>query len=177
MFCNALVCLHCVHRQGLRRDCYESCFHVDFCHFMFESRLTTTCSRCLSSFALPEHTKPSTHHTTHTVHMQHEHNTLPYTFTVHTHQHNSHNTSTTQTKHTHTHTTDTDRHTHTQNTQKRRQNRQTHITTHIHNTLFIVFGGLRFMLLLKALSRSRSVWTCDGEAGQFINVEIIFAKT
>ena len=103
------------------------------------------------------------------------HNTLPYTFTVHSpHKHNTHNTFTAQTKHT-THNTRTHAHTKRTQTQTEQTDTHTHHNT-LHNTHIVHrLLGLRFMLLLKALSRSRSVLTCDGETGQFINVAIIFA--
>ena len=91
------VCLHCVHRQGLTRECYGSCFLVDVTHLMFESRLRTTCSQFLSSFALLEHTTPSTQHTH--IHRAHA-----------THTRTQHNTLAAQTKHTTTQT-----HSHTLN--------------------------------------------------------------
>ena len=95
MFCNTPVCLHGVHHQGLTRDCHGSSFLVDFTHLKkFESRLRTTCSRIHSSFALLEHTTPSTHYT-HTPCTCHTNtNTTPYhahsPCTRHTHKTHSH---------------------------------------------------------------------------------------
>ena len=99
------------------------------------------------------------HHPRHTTHT---HTTPTRNTTQHKHKTHIPQTQHTTTQlHTTTHPTHARTKTHTpSHTHTPPHNIHTH--THTHNTEFTVFGGLRFMLLLEALSRSRSVWTCDG---------------
>ena len=158
MFCNTPVCLHCVHRQGLTRDCYGSCYLVDFTHLIFDGWLRTTCSRFLPSFALPEHTTPSTHHT-----------------------------HTSCTCHTNTNTTLTTLSQHKPNTQQHTQSRHPHIkkNTEGHRTgpehplspPSPPLPSTHKTHTQPLLCPPPLLLTCDGEPGQFINVVVIFRKT
>ena len=100
----------------------------------------------------------------------------------HTHHHTHHHTTTTKTKYTTTHKEQThtqERHNnthradgHTGKVQLYTQSRHTQErSTHTRNLLFRVFGGLRFMLLLEALSRSLSVAHVQIHALTFIALE------